>query len=357
MVSTALDTQPATQALSTFGQQIPPVVIPASVKFDADSLKGVAGVKASPLPTVELPVTPKVDVAGVKVSPLPTVELPVTPKVDVAGVKASPLPAVDLPVIPKINVAGLKASPLPAIDLPVTTRIQAVAGDSMAERMKQLVPDKPIAVKATIDLGTAKADLAKLTTTPVVQKFSADTKQATVDIEDVRARAEALKDKSVTIDAKNDKALTAIRDVIGQANKLVDKYFDVFADTSAANTNLLSLKDLYDKFVSKTITLTVNTKTNDIPGRAVGGPVTAGQVYMVGERRPELFVPDVSGYIVPYVPSAITQQVSGVTGSESQRPRTVINHNETYVLQDSLATNVVMEQQRLQRIAETQAAM
>jgi hypothetical protein len=43
MVSTALDTQPATQALSTFGQQIPPVVIPASVKFDADSLKGVAG--------------------------------------------------------------------------------------------------------------------------------------------------------------------------------------------------------------------------------------------------------------------------------------------------------------------------
>jgi hypothetical protein len=36
-----------------------------------------------------------------------------------------------------------------------------------------------------------------------------------------------------------------------------------------------------------------------IPGRAAGGPVTAGRPYMVGERGPELFVPRVSGSIVP----------------------------------------------------------
>jgi len=34
-------------------------------------------------------------------------------------------------------------------------------------------------------------------------------------------------------------------------------------------------------------------------GRAVGGPVTGGQQYMVGERGPELFVPNQSGSIVP----------------------------------------------------------
>jgi hypothetical protein len=36
-----------------------------------------------------------------------------------------------------------------------------------------------------------------------------------------------------------------------------------------------------------------------IPGRAVGGPVSAGSPYVVGERGPELFIPDVSGTIIP----------------------------------------------------------
>ncbi len=36
-----------------------------------------------------------------------------------------------------------------------------------------------------------------------------------------------------------------------------------------------------------------------LPGKAAGGPVQAGQPYMVGERRPELFIPSTSGRIVP----------------------------------------------------------
>lgn len=35
------------------------------------------------------------------------------------------------------------------------------------------------------------------------------------------------------------------------------------------------------------------------PNRAMGGPVTAGQPYIVGEHRPELFVPNTSGRIIP----------------------------------------------------------
>lgn len=38
---------------------------------------------------------------------------------------------------------------------------------------------------------------------------------------------------------------------------------------------------------------------SSIFGRAAGGPVTAGTPYIVGEKRPELFVPRVSGTIVP----------------------------------------------------------
>ncbi len=41
-----------------------------------------------------------------------------------------------------------------------------------------------------------------------------------------------------------------------------------------------------------------------IPGREHGGPVRAGQPYIVGEKRPELFVPGVDGTIVPRVPTS-----------------------------------------------------
>lgn len=37
----------------------------------------------------------------------------------------------------------------------------------------------------------------------------------------------------------------------------------------------------------------------DIPGRAIGGPVQAGRAYIVGERGPELMVPNANGTIIP----------------------------------------------------------
>ena len=68
---------------------------------------------------------------------------------------------------------------------------------------------------------------------------------------------------------------------------------------------------------SKTVTITVRTKYEDQGGlwgqgsrnayiglsasnRAVGGPVTGGTPYIVGEVGPELFVPNTSGSIVPH---------------------------------------------------------
>ena len=38
--------------------------------------------------------------------------------------------------------------------------------------------------------------------------------------------------------------------------------------------------------------------------RANGGPVSAGQAYVVGERQPEIFVPNQSGTIIPQIPTA-----------------------------------------------------
>lgn len=60
------------------------------------------------------------------------------------------------------------------------------------------------------------------------------------------------------------------------------------------------------------------------PGRATGGPVSAGRAYRVGERGPELFVPAASGRIEAAGGGgvrniAITVNVQGPAGSEPGR--------------------------------------
>jgi hypothetical protein len=53
--------------------------------------------------------------------------------------------------------------------------------------------------------------------------------------------------------------------------------------------------------------------------REFGGPVSKGRAYIVGERRPELFVPNTNGIIVPQVPSmdySSTSVSSGMYGVE-----------------------------------------
>jgi len=48
-----------------------------------------------------------------------------------------------------------------------------------------------------------------------------------------------------------------------------------------------------------------------IGAREKGGPVRAGQPYIVGEKRPELFVPNQSGVIVPRVPELASRSTGG----------------------------------------------
>lgn len=59
------------------------------------------------------------------------------------------------------------------------------------------------------------------------------------------------------------------------------------------------------------------------PGRATGGPVSAGRAYRVGERGPEWFVPTASGRVEAASDLsrniAITVNVRGEAGSEPQR--------------------------------------
>lgn len=58
--------------------------------------------------------------------------------------------------------------------------------------------------------------------------------------------------------------------------------------------------------------------------RASGGPVRAGQGYIVGERRPEVFVPNVNGTVIPSVNAAMNRASQG-RGSSVVEFRQTIN--------------------------------
>lgn len=79
-----------------------------------------------------------------------------------------------------------------------------------------------------------------------------------------------------------------------------------FGKDGPARKALMGLMDNLANAMNRTATITVTTvhrsvyETVGVSGkRALGGPVQARQAYVVGERGPELFVPDSMGNIIP----------------------------------------------------------
>jgi len=70
------------------------------------------------------------------------------------------------------------------------------------------------------------------------------------------------------------------------------------------------------------------------PGRAAGGPVTAGAPYMVGEHGPELFMPRTSGAIIPNGGGGVNVNVSGLILSDDPAARQQL----ATIIQDALVT-------------------
>jgi hypothetical protein len=67
-----------------------------------------------------------------------------------------------------------------------------------------------------------------------------------------------------------------------------------------------------------------------IPGKAMGGSVRANVPYIVGEKGPELFVPRVSGTIIP------NDALAAVPMAAAQQPVTIINRVDTGSFDDYL---------------------
>jgi hypothetical protein len=78
---------------------------------------------------------------------------------------------------------------------------------------------------------------------------------------------------------------------------------------------------IFTRVVGGNVTKSGDTAQQQFGARARGGPVEAGEAYVVGEKRPELFVPDQDGMILPEVPGRGSSGL--VTGASSEGARVV----------------------------------
>lgn len=74
---------------------------------------------------------------------------------------------------------------------------------------------------------------------------------------------------------------------------------DSLVDSILADFDRIAVKDFIAKPIESVIAQLASSLFQLSGARAGGGPVDAGLAYLVGERGPELFVPQTSGSIVP----------------------------------------------------------
>lgn len=74
------------------------------------------------------------------------------------------------------------------------------------------------------------------------------------------------------------------------------------------------------------------------PGRASGGPVNAGRTYIVGERGPELFTPDESGFIIPNGAELGISNMANQFQSQMRSLESVLQGNTSFAKNSSSIT-------------------
>lgn len=192
---------------------------------------------------------------------------------------------------------------------------------------------KSNAVKqAAIEIAKAQVNLEKLGTEEK-QKYIDKLKEEVAKNEEVRASRDKLKAAQDGLrDAQRyfgDAAVDALEDLIINGEKAEDVIKNLTKSLAKAALQALlmgngPLAGLFGTAGANGATGGIfGLLGNLIPGKERGGPVRAGQPYIVGEKRPELFVPNQSGRIIPRVPD-----VSGWAGRNSGG--TAISLSPTY---------------------------
>lgn len=117
---------------------------------------------------------------------------------------------------------------------------------------------------------------------------------------------------------------------LSRAKAALDRYDRTNAQANVSVAGLISsqkqvkaLQDQINRLHGKTVTIRITQKGEVLYGRqapmldgarAGGGPVSAGKAYLVGEKRPEVFVPQQNGTIIPSVGQAARGMSGGGDG-------------------------------------------
>jgi TP901 family phage tail tape measure protein len=136
----------------------------------------------------------------------------------------------------------------------------------------------------------------------------------------ILSTAEAAKQAAIANDKTGDAAHAAAAGAAAERTELA-KLAAGLAPGSALRREIEGLIGALDRIpravnvnVKTTYTqqgINVGTLATGKQARAAGGPVTRGMPYIVGEKRPELFVPNADGTIVPRVPAATAATPAG----------------------------------------------
>ena len=94
------------------------------------------------------------------------------------------------------------------------------------------------------------------------------------------------------------------------------------------------------------------------PKREFGGPVKAGQPYIVGEKRPELFVPDTNGTIIPNLNAIQSNNTSIGSNSISGGDTNIkVEINPTFQSLDPAAGQAMFKAQMPQMLTAVEDAL
>jgi phage-related minor tail protein len=120
---------------------------------------------------------------------------------------------------------------------------------------------------------------------------------------------------SATIERAVNASFNSVASTVARAAVSGKTSMDQMVDAILADFDRVAIKDFIAKPVEGLVSSIASSLFDVAGGRAVGGPVTPGATYLVGEQGPELFTPNENGAIASN--AALT--------SAGQRPSITLN--------------------------------
>lgn len=207
------------------------------------------------------------------------------------------------------NIDQMNASISRSLGLALSMTESTIAWEAGIDRLTQSVEDNG----TTLDIGTAagRANAEALTNLVGVALRQRDANlELGLSQADANTQFQKAVDEIYRIGHAAGLTDADLKKIVGEHHiDIVTTYTSVYNGPSALKGDPLGYAEYF---------------FNGLPGRASGGPVMAGQPYVVGEHRPELFVPSENGTIVPSVPTGAGRSSGGSGGgSMSYRPLVV----------------------------------